>query len=77
MQARPRMRHCCLPFGLAAPRAGRFNQRRPGSSCGSHRERPQAGEPGVAPQFPMGSQMAGPGTIKPDYSLPKGCLYIV
>ena len=56
MQARPRVRHCCPPFGLAAPRAGRFNQRRQGSSCSSHRERPQAaGEPGLIARQATGS----------------------
>jgi Protein of unknown function (DUF3060) len=32
MQARPHMRHCCPPFGLAANWAGRFNQEGAGAS---------------------------------------------
>jgi hypothetical protein len=56
---RPHMRRCCLSFGLAAPQAGRFNQGRPGSSCGSHRERPQAGEPGLIARQAPGSLSIG------------------
>ena len=55
MQARSHMRHCCPPFGLAANWAGRFNQGRPGSSSGSHREGPQAGEPGLIARQAPGS----------------------
>ena len=35
--------------------AGRFNQGRPGSSSGSHREGPQAGEPGLIARQAPGS----------------------
>ena len=55
MRARPHMRHGCPPFGLAAHWAGRFNKGRPGSSSGSHRERPQAGEPGLIARQAPGS----------------------
>ena len=62
MRAPPYMTHCCPPFGLAAPLVGRFNQRGPGSSCGSHRERPQAGEPGLIARQAPGS-LSHPGAV--------------